>query len=44
LVRIFLRPEVFKRNIGNQMLFFWHVILIFFKIRKYDTRSNYWIR
>lgn len=44
LVRIFLRPEVFKRNIGNQMLFFWHVILIFFKIKKYDTRSNYWIR
>jgi N-acetylglucosaminyldiphosphoundecaprenol N-acetyl-beta-D-mannosaminyltransferase len=36
LVRIFLRPEVFKRNIGNQMLFFWHVILIFLKIKKYD--------
>jgi len=34
LVRIFLRPEVFKRNIGNQMLFFWHVILIFLKIKK----------
>ena len=33
-VRIFLRPEVFKRNIGNQMLFFWHVILIFSKIKK----------
>lgn len=43
LVRIFLRPEVFRRNIGNQMLFFWHVILIFLKIKKYDTRSNYWI-
>lgn len=36
LVRIFLRPEVFKRNIGNQMLFFWHVILIFLKLKKYD--------
>lgn len=35
-IRIFLRPEVFKRNIGNQMLFFWHVILIFLKIKKYD--------
>jgi N-acetylglucosaminyldiphosphoundecaprenol N-acetyl-beta-D-mannosaminyltransferase len=35
-VRIFLRPEVFRRNIGNQMLFFWHVILIFLKIKKYD--------
>lgn len=34
LIRIFLRPEVFRRNIGNQMLFFWHVILIFLKIKK----------
>lgn len=33
-IRIFLRPEVFRRNIGNQMLFFWHVILIFIKIKK----------
>jgi len=44
LVRIFLRPEVFKRNIGNQMLFFWHVILIFLKVKRYGTRSNCWIR
>lgn len=35
-IRIFLRPEVFKRNIGNQMLFFWHVLLIFLKLKKYD--------
>jgi N-acetylglucosaminyldiphosphoundecaprenol N-acetyl-beta-D-mannosaminyltransferase len=34
LVRIFLRPEVFKRNIGNQMLFFWHITLIFLKLKK----------
>lgn len=34
LIRIFRRPEVFKRNIGNQMLFLWHVLLIFFKIKK----------
>lgn len=34
LVRIFLRPEVFKRNIGNQMLFFWHVVLIFLNFKK----------
>lgn len=34
LVRIFLRPEVFRRNIGNQMLFFLHVILIFLKLKK----------
>lgn len=33
LVRIFLRPEVFKRNIGNQMLFFWHLTLIFLKLK-----------
>lgn len=33
-VRIFLRPEVFRRNIGNQMKFFWHVILIFLKLKK----------
>jgi N-acetylglucosaminyldiphosphoundecaprenol N-acetyl-beta-D-mannosaminyltransferase len=33
-IRIFLRPEVFKRNIRNQMLFFWHVFLIFLKIKK----------
>lgn len=36
LVRIFLRPEIFRRNIGNQMNFFWHVILIFLKLKKYD--------
>ncbi|MEN8230489.1 MAG: WecB/TagA/CpsF family glycosyltransferase [Bacteroidota bacterium] len=35
-IRIFLRPEVFRRNIGNQMKFFWHVILIFLKLKKYD--------
>lgn len=33
-IRIFLRPEVFRRNIGNQLLFFLHVILIFLKIKK----------
>lgn len=34
LVRIILRPEVFKRNIGNQMLFFWHLSLMILKIKK----------
>jgi len=28
LIRIFLRPEIFKRNIGNQMLFFRHLVLM----------------
>ncbi len=36
LVRIFIRPEIFRRNIGNQMLFFWHVILIFLRLKSYD--------
>lgn len=35
-VRIFMRPEIFRRNIANQMKFFWHVILIFLKLKKYD--------
>jgi len=34
LVRIILRPEVFKRNIGNQMLFFWHLTLMVFRLKK----------
>lgn len=34
LARMFLRPEVFKRNIGNQLLFFWHVLLLFLKIKR----------
>lgn len=33
-IRIFLRPEIFRRNIGNQMRFFWHVLLIFLKLKK----------
>jgi N-acetylglucosaminyldiphosphoundecaprenol N-acetyl-beta-D-mannosaminyltransferase len=36
LVRIFYRPEVFRRNIGNQMLFFWHVLLMFLKLKNND--------
>lgn len=34
LIRIFLRPEIFKRNIKNQMLFFQHLVLIIFKLKK----------
>lgn len=34
LIRIFLRPEVFKRNLSNQMIFFRDVILLFFKLKK----------
>ncbi len=34
LVRIFLRPEVFKRNIRNQMMFFWHLALMILKLKK----------
>jgi N-acetylglucosaminyldiphosphoundecaprenol N-acetyl-beta-D-mannosaminyltransferase len=33
LIRIFLRPEIFRRNIGNQMKFFSDVILIFLRLK-----------
>jgi len=35
-VRIFYRPEILKRNLANQMLFFWHLLLYFLKIKKHD--------
>lgn len=35
-VRIFYRPEVFKRNITNQLLFFWHLTLFVLKIKTHD--------
>jgi N-acetylglucosaminyldiphosphoundecaprenol N-acetyl-beta-D-mannosaminyltransferase len=34
LIRIFLRPEIFKRNIGNQMKLFTDVILLFLRLKK----------
>ncbi len=34
LVRIFLRPEIFKRNIGNQMMFFRHLLLMLLGLKK----------
>jgi N-acetylglucosaminyldiphosphoundecaprenol N-acetyl-beta-D-mannosaminyltransferase len=34
LVRIFLRPEIFRRNIGNQMKFFSDVTLFFLRLKK----------
>ncbi len=34
LIRIFLRPEIFRRNIGNQMIFFRDLLLVFLKIKK----------
>jgi N-acetylglucosaminyldiphosphoundecaprenol N-acetyl-beta-D-mannosaminyltransferase len=37
LVRIFLRPEILKRNIGNQLKFFSDVFLLFFRIKKRNT-------
>jgi N-acetylglucosaminyldiphosphoundecaprenol N-acetyl-beta-D-mannosaminyltransferase len=36
LIRIFHRPEIFRRNIGNQMLFFWHLFLTIIGIKKHD--------
>ena len=35
LVRIFYRPEIFRRNIGNQMRFFRHLMLDLLHIRKF---------
>ncbi|MFD1316836.1 WecB/TagA/CpsF family glycosyltransferase [Namhaeicola litoreus] len=34
LIRIFLRPEIFKRNIGNQMIFFKDLFLLKLKLKK----------
>ncbi len=36
LVRIFYRPEIFRRNIGNQMLFFRHLMLDVLYLNKMD--------
>jgi N-acetylglucosaminyldiphosphoundecaprenol N-acetyl-beta-D-mannosaminyltransferase len=36
LVRIFLRPEIFRRNIGNQMTFFKDATLIALRLKKPD--------
>lgn len=33
LIRIFHRPEIFRRNIKNQMTFFYDVILIFLRVK-----------
>ena len=34
LIRMFIRPEMLKRNLGNQMLFFWHLMLMVLRIKK----------
>lgn len=34
LVRIFQRPEIFKRDMGNKMLFLWHLFLIILRLKK----------
>ena len=40
LVRIFLRPEIFKRNMGNQLTFFWHLFLILIGVKKEPVHPN----
>jgi len=37
LVRIFLRPEIFKRNIGNQMRLFTDVVLLLLRLKKLNN-------
>lgn len=39
LVRIFYRPEIFKRNIGNQMIFFKHLFLSLIRIRPFTQNT-----
>ena len=39
LVRIFYRPEIFRRNIGNQMRFFRHLALDLLNIRKFGKNT-----
>jgi N-acetylglucosaminyldiphosphoundecaprenol N-acetyl-beta-D-mannosaminyltransferase len=41
LIRIFLRPEVFKRNIGNQMLFFRHLALMVLGLKKQPVSYSF---
>jgi N-acetylglucosaminyldiphosphoundecaprenol N-acetyl-beta-D-mannosaminyltransferase len=36
LIRILIRPEIFRRNISNQLLFFRHLFLILINYKKYD--------
>lgn len=36
LVRIILRPEIFKRNFGNQMKFLWHLLLYLLRLKTYS--------
>jgi len=36
LIRIFYRPQIFIRNIKNQMIFFWHLFLVIIKMKKND--------
>jgi N-acetylglucosaminyldiphosphoundecaprenol N-acetyl-beta-D-mannosaminyltransferase len=38
LVRIFLRPEIFRRNIGNQMIFFWYLLLDLLHLKKKEYK------
>lgn len=40
LVRIFLRPEIFKRNIGNQLRFFHHLLLVVLRFKKEPKYIN----
>lgn len=40
LVRIFYRPEIFRRNIGNQMRFFRHLTLDLLHIRNFSKNTK----
>lgn len=38
-IRIIYRPEVFRRNIGNQMMFFRHLLLDLLHIREFGSNT-----
>ena len=40
LIRIFYRPEIFRRNIANQMCFFRHLLLDLLHIRKFTNNTK----
>jgi len=40
LARIFYRPEIFRRNIANQMVFFHHLLLALLHIRDFSKNTK----
>lgn len=43
LVRIFYRPEIFRRNIRNQLTFFYHLMLDLLHIRSFSKNTKQYV-